>query len=84
MLTHMSVSSVRSPSKLSFILTQVSVRKAALGAAAQLLRTLPGEAALAALWVRAALPAVRDTEASLQELLLDQVHLSRARAIGLG
>jgi hypothetical protein len=51
---------------------QVSVRKAGVAAAARLLRALPGEPGLAALWVRAALPAVRDAEASLQELLLDQ------------
>jgi len=48
------------------------VRKAGVAAAARLLRALPGEPGLAALWVRAALPAVRDAEASLQELVLDQ------------
>ena len=50
----------------------MSVRKAGVAAAARLLRALPGEPGLAALWVRAALPAVRDAEASLQELVLDQ------------
>ncbi|KAK9842050.1 hypothetical protein WJX81_006195 [Elliptochloris bilobata] len=65
----------------------VSVRKAALSAAARLLRALPREASLAALWVRAALPAVRDTEASMQELLLDQFNelvVGRAAAVGAG
>lgn len=37
----------------------VSVRKAGLAAAARLLRELPAETAVAALWIRAALPMVR-------------------------
>ena len=53
---------------------QVSVRKAALGVIAALLKTLPGQAAPAQLWVTSALPMVRDVEASLQEQLLDHVH----------
>ncbi|EIE24970.1 hypothetical protein COCSUDRAFT_83663 [Coccomyxa subellipsoidea C-169] len=52
----------------------VSVRKAALGVCSGLLRALPHEASLAALWVTAALPLVRDVEASLQEQLLDSFH----------
>ncbi len=52
---------------------QVSVRKAALGAACGLLRALPDQAALCALWVGAALPLARDVEASLQEALLDSL-----------
>ena len=51
--------------------SQMSVRKAALGAACGLLRALPDQALLAALWVGAALPLVRDVEASLQEAALD-------------
>ena len=50
---------------------QVSVRKAALGAACGLLRALPEQAPLCALWVGAALPLVREVEAPLQEALLD-------------
>ena len=53
---------------------QVSVRKAALGVIAALLKALPGQAAPAQLWVTSALPMVRDVEASLQEQLLDHVH----------
>jgi hypothetical protein len=52
----------------------MSVRKAALGVIGSLLRALPGESQLAQLWVQAALPMVRDVEASLQEQLLDQFH----------
>ncbi|BDA42617.1 probable condensin complex subunit 1 at C-terminar half [Coccomyxa sp. Obi] len=52
----------------------VSVRKAALGVSSGLLRALPQEASLAQLWVAAALPLVRDVEASLQEQLLDSFH----------
>ncbi len=55
-------------------MVQVSVRKAALGVCSGLLRALPHEASLAALWVAAALPLVRDVEASLQEQLLDSFH----------
>lgn len=53
---------------------QVSVRKAALGVIAALLKALPGQAAPAQLWMTSALPMVRDVEASLQEQLLDHVH----------
>jgi hypothetical protein len=53
---------------------QVSVRKAALGVCSGLLRALPQEASLASLWVAAALPLVRDVEASLQEQFLDSFH----------
>ena len=53
---------------------QVSVRKAALGVMAALLKAFPDQAALAQLWVTSALPMVRDVEASVQEQLLDHVH----------
>ena len=53
---------------------QVSVRKAALGVSSGLLRALPQKASLAQLWVAAALPLVRDVEASLQEQMLDSFH----------
>ncbi|KAK9813253.1 hypothetical protein WJX72_011494 [[Myrmecia] bisecta] len=52
----------------------VTVRKVGLSAASRLLRELPYETAMAELWVRAALPMVRDVEASMQEQLLDQFH----------
>lgn len=52
----------------------MSVRKAALGVSSGLLRALPQETSLAQLWVAAALPLVRDVEASLQEQLLDSFH----------
>ena len=53
---------------------QVSVRKAALGVMAALLRAFPDQATLAQLWVTSALPMARDVEASLQEQLLDHVY----------
>ena len=53
---------------------QVSVRKAALGVMAALLKAFPDQAALAQLWVTSALPMVRDVEASVQEQLLDHLH----------
>ena len=53
---------------------QVSVRKAALGVIAALLKAMPGQVAPAQLWVTSALPMIRDVEASLQEQLLDHVH----------
>lgn len=62
---------------------QVSVRKAALGVMHGLLRALPQEGRLAQLWVQAALPMVRDVEASLQEQLLDQFHEFIVRPTGL-
>ena len=62
---------------------QVSVRKAALGVMAALLKALPDQAALAQLWVTSALPMVRDVEASVQEQLLDHVHTFLMVPVGL-
>ncbi|GAB4813688.1 hypothetical protein N2152v2_000734 [Parachlorella kessleri] len=63
----------------------VSVRKAGLTAAHSLLKALPDQPAVAALWVRAALPLVRDVEASIQEAVLDQFQdLVTGRAVAAG
>ena len=40
----------------------------------QLLAVMPLDAGMSALWVRAALPLVRDVEATLQQQLLDQFY----------
>ena len=61
----------------------MSVRKAALGVMAALLKALPDQAALAQLWVTSALPMVRDVEASVQEQLLDHVHTFLMVPVGL-
>ncbi|KAF5842057.1 non-SMC mitotic condensation complex subunit 1-domain-containing protein [Dunaliella salina] len=50
----------------------LSVRKAALAAASRLVAAFPEQIACCELWVRAALPLVRDAEVSIQEALLDQ------------
>jgi len=50
---------------------QVSVRKVGLVALCSMLEYFPLEPMLNNAWVRAALPAVRDAETSIQELLLD-------------
>ncbi|MEW5310852.1 MAG: hypothetical protein WDW38_002613 [Sanguina aurantia] len=49
----------------------VSVRKAALLASSALLRTFPTVSPIAELWVRCALPLIRDPEASVQEAVIE-------------
>ncbi len=69
--------------ELWFPVVQVSVRKAALGVMAALLKALPGHAAPAQLLVKSALPLVRDVEASLAEQLVDHVHTFLTSPAGL-
>lgn len=69
--------------KLCCSMAQVSVRKAALGVIAALLKALPGQVAPAQLWVTSALPMVRDVEASLAEQLVDHVHTFLMAPAGL-
>jgi condensin-2 complex subunit D3 len=63
----------------------LTVRKAALLAAAQLAATLPWDGATAELWVSAGLPLIRDPESVIQDAVVDQVEeLILARAVGAG
>lgn len=63
----------------------LTVRKAALLAAAQLAAALPWDGATAELWVCAGLPLIRDPESVIQDAVVDQVEeLILARAAGAG
>jgi hypothetical protein len=59
----------------------LTVRKAALLAAAQLAAALPWDGATAELWVSAGLPLIRDPESAIQDAVVDQIEeLILARA----
>jgi len=63
----------------------LTVRKAALLAAAQLAAALPWDGATAELWVSAGLPLIRDPESVIQDAVVDQVEeLILARAARAG
>jgi condensin-2 complex subunit D3 len=63
----------------------LTVRKAALLAAAQLAAALPYDNATAELWVSAGLPLIRDPESTIQDAVVDQVEeLILARAVAAG